>query len=194
MRNAFLVGKTIYLRCIERDDIVEDYLRWANDSEVTHYMVLGLKPTNREMMEEEYQKMEEEYQKMIKDKNQINLAIVDKKTDKHIGNIGLYSINWVPRSAEIRIIIGEKDYWGKGIGPEAIRLMMEYAFEKLNLERLCLGVTDKNERAYNAYLKAGFVKEGFLRKTWFRNNEYYNDIRMGILKEEYLKLKEKEKI
>jgi len=184
MKNAFLIGKSIYLRCIERKDIVEDYLRWANDAEVTHYMVLGLKPTNSEMMEKEYEKI-------VGDDSQIVFAMVDKKTDKHIGNAGLYSINWVPRSAEVRIIIGEKSFWGKGAGPEAIGLLMEYAFEKLNLERLCLGVTDKNERAVKAYLKAGFIKEGLLRHTWFRNNEYYNDIRMGILKEEYLKLKRK---
>ncbi|MDO8265153.1 MAG: GNAT family protein [Candidatus Parcubacteria bacterium] len=184
MKNAFLTGKTVYLRCIEREDIIADYLRWANDEEVTHYMVLGLKPTNKEMMETEYEKM-------IADDTQITFAIVDKKTNKHIGNTGLYSISWIPRSAEVRIIIGEKSFWGKGAGTEAISLLIEYGFEKLNLEKLWLGVTDKNERAVKTYLKTGFVKEGFLRHTWFRNNEYYNDIRMGILKEEYLKLKKK---
>lgn len=187
MENAFLIGETIYLRGIEKKDMIEDYIRWANDPEVTYYMVLGLRPANRE-------KLEADYLKMIDDETQINFAIIDKENEKHIGNAGLYLINWIGRTAEFRIIIGEKDYWGKGVAQEAIKLVLVYAFEKLNLEKVWLGVHDKNERARKAYLKAGFIEEGVLRRTWFRNNEYYNDIRMGMLKEEYLKLKSEGKI
>ncbi len=184
MKNAFLTGDSIYLRCIEKEDMLNNYVRWVNDPEVTHYMVFGLKPTNQDHMEKEYQAM-------LDDDRQVNFAIVDKKKDKHIGNAGLDSINWIARTAEFRIIIGEKDYWGKGVAPEAIKLVLWYAFEKLNLEKVWLGVHDKHEAARKAYKKAGFIEEGLIRKTWFRNNEYYNNVMMGILKEEYMKHKDK---
>ena len=106
MKTPFIVGDEIYLRGLERNDLSGNMFNWANDSDITRYMYTGLKPNNLDLLEQEYDQL------MNSDKDVV-MAIVDKKTDMHVGNVGLYAINWLYRSAEYRIIIGEKEFWGK---------------------------------------------------------------------------------
>jgi RimJ/RimL family protein N-acetyltransferase len=182
MRNPFIIGQRVYLRGLEREDLKSNYFQWANDPEVTYYLEMGWKPNN-------YDLLEEEYFRTIRSQNDIVFVIVDKETDRLIGSCGLYSINFIARKAEYRIIIGEKDYWDKGIGTEVTKLVIAYAFEKLNLNKVWLGVNAENIRAIKCYEKAGFKREGVLRQEIFRNNRYYDAIRMSILREEYEKSK-----
>lgn len=181
MYNPFIVGKTVYLRGVEKKDL-STMFQWANDSEVTRLMIMGFKPNNIELMEEEYNRS-------IRSNNEIVLLIVDKKTEKIIGTTGFYMMNWVTRSAEYRILIGEKDFWGKGHGSEVANLMLTYAFDKLNLEKVWLGVNVENKAALKSYENAGYVKEGVLRKEIYRNGVYYDAVRMSVLREEYYKKK-----
>jgi len=176
--HPFIVGKKMYLRGLERKDLTGNYFQWANDPDVTYYMFMGVKPNSIEQMEEEYNRL-------VSSNNDVVFAIIDKKTHKHIGNAGLYAINWVSRSAEFRIIIGEKEFWGKGYGAESTKLLVRYAFEKLNLNKVWLGVNAENLRAVKSYENAGFVKEGILRQEIHRNSKYYDAIRMSILRSEY---------
>jgi len=185
MRNAFLVGKKLYLRGIEREDLAGNMATWPNDPEVTHYMVMGTIP-NSGPIYCSWASPEEEYEKLKKSED-IVFAIIDKKTDTMIGIEGFYEISWIPRRAELRIIIGEKTYWGKGYGTEATELLVGYGFDKLNLFKVFLGVNAENEKAVKAYTAAGFVEEGTLRKDQYRNGRYYDVIRMSILRDEYYK-------
>jgi RimJ/RimL family protein N-acetyltransferase len=89
------------------------------------------------------------------------------------------------RNASFRVFIGDKLSWDRGIGTDCARLMLRYGFEKLNLNRIWLGVNAANERAVRAYEKAGFVREGLLRQEQFRNARYYDVVRMAVLREEY---------
>lgn len=179
MHHPFIVGEKIYLRGLEKNDLRGNMLQWGNDPEVTYYMFMGAIPNSIELLEEEYEQL-------LKSKNDVVFAVVDKKTDIHIGNAGLYVINWISRSAEFRIIIGEKEYWKKGYGTEATRLTAEYGFNKLNLNKVWLGVNAKHKGAIKAYENAGFVHEGILRQEIYRNGNYYDAVRMSILREEYL--------
>ncbi len=101
-----------------------------------------------------------------------------------IGIAGLYDISWVPRSAEFRIAIGEKEFLGKGFGTEATNLIVKYAFEKLNLNRVHLGVNAEDERANKCYKKAGFFLEGTKREQVYRNGRYYDVNFYSILRSE----------
>lgn len=184
MYHPFIIGKKLYLRGLERKDLEGNYFQWANDPEVTYYMFMGAYPNTIEALQEEYDKL-------IKSKNDVVFAIIDKKTDTHIGNVGLYTINWISRSGELRIIIGEKKYWGKGYGTEATKLVLEYAFDKLNLNKVWLGVNVEHVAAVRCYENAGFVKEGILREEIYRNGKYYDAVRMSVLRKEYLANKEK---
>lgn len=178
MRTPFITGDRVSLRGLEREDLKGNMFNWANDSEVTYYMWTGLKPNSTEALEQEYEQL-------IHSKNDVAFALVDKETSTHIGNVGLYSINWVYRSAEYRILIGEKDYWNKGYGKEAADLTIQYGFDKLNLNKIWLGVNAEQENAVKSYQNAGFVREGILRQEIYRNGKYYDAIRMSVLREEY---------
>jgi len=179
MRHPFIVGERLYLRGLMREDLGGNLFGWANDADVTHYMYTGAVPNTP-------QALDHEYDLVAASRNDVVLAVVDMATEAHIGNTGLYSINWVSRLAEFRIIIGEKDFWSRGYGTEAARLTVAYGFEKLNLNCIYLGVNADHTAAIRAYEKCGFVREGTMRQIIFRNGRYYNGVRMSMLREEYL--------
>lgn len=102
-----------------------------------------------------------------------------------IGESVINEIDWEARSANFRIGIFHSDECGKGIGSWAIRMTRDFAFEQLKLHRLELDVFSFNTRAENAYLKAGFKREGVLRDAIWNGKEYADDILMAILKDEW---------
>ncbi|MDD5450222.1 MAG: GNAT family protein [Candidatus Omnitrophica bacterium] len=177
MNAQFIPGKDLYLRGIEKKDL-EKIVNWINDPEVTHYLFMGDRPAHLELLQEQWEKE-------IRNPNEVSFAIVEKKADKMIGWCGLYTINWISRAAEYRIFIGDKKYWNKGVGTETAGLLLRYGFEKLNLNKVYLGVNAAHKGAVTSYEKAGFVKEGVLREEIFRNNRYYDAIRMSVLRKEY---------
>ena len=178
MKTPFLEGRLVYLRGLAREDLRGPMLHWTDDREVTRYLSRGAYPANLEAMEEQYEAM-------VRSSTEVELAIVDRETDAHIGVTGIHSINWISRSGEFRVLIGEKDLWGKGYGTETTRLMVAYAFEVLNLHKVWLGVNSEQHAAVRAYEKAGFVREGELRDELYRNGRYHDIVRMSILQGEY---------
>ena len=177
MKVPFIVGEKIYLRGIEKEDL-NNMVKWMNDSEMTCYLFMVDRPAHLELLIENWQKE-------IRSYNEVSFAIIEKKTDTMIGWCGLYGIKWISRAAEYRAFIGESDYRGKGIGTEVARLLLGYGFEKLNLNKIYLGVNAEHKGALRSYEKAGFVKEGILRQEIFRNNRYYDAVRMSVLRKEY---------
>ena len=105
--------------------------------------------------------------------------------DRKIGLIGLNGIRWVHGDAWVGIGLGERDYWGKGYGTDAMLVLQRYAFEELNLHRLSLTVFDYNQRAVRSYEKAGFIVEGRARQYLNREGQRYDMVFMGILREEW---------
>ncbi|MEZ4572168.1 MAG: GNAT family protein [Thermomicrobiales bacterium] len=101
-----------------------------------------------------------------------------------IGQCGLHNFNETSRTAELGIGIGDKDYWGRGYGREAVNLLVEYAFRYRNFRRVWLWVHADNERAIRAYLACGFVEEGRLREHMYSNGRYVDAVYMGILRAE----------
>jgi len=177
MNNPFIYGENIYLRAIERDDL-QRCLNWANDPEITQFLAIGRYPFN--MLKEE-----EWLNNISKSTEHVVFAVCLKKNDVHIGNCGLHGINYIDSYATCGILIGEKEYWGKGFGSEAIQLLVDYVFNILNLNRIELSFYDFNERARKCYSKMGFKEEGKLRKRRFRRGRYCDEIMMGLLREEW---------
>ncbi len=178
MESVFLTGEKIYLRPIKQDDINGRYLSWMNDKEVTRYMKTGVFPMT-------LKELQSFYDNINSSKTNIIFAIVDKARDLHIGNIKLSKLDWIHRFAELGIMIGEKDCWNKGYGREACDLVLEYAFNRLNLNKIFLGVCAEHESAVASYQKAGFKIEGRIKKLFFYEGKRSDMISMGILKEEY---------
>src|SRR5690606_35029269 len=91
--------------------------------------------------------------------------IVDKDAHKKIGITSLIHMDTKNRNAECIIDIGEKDYWGKGYGQEALSLLLDFGFLELNLHRISLRVFSFNQRAVNLYKRIGFIEEGISREA-----------------------------
>ena len=82
-------------------------------------------------------------------------------------------------------MIGNKDYWNKGYGTEAMTLLLKHGFETLNLNRIMLRVYDFNARAQRCYEKAGFVTEGQLRDALYVEGDYRDVLIMSVLRKEW---------
>jgi RimJ/RimL family protein N-acetyltransferase len=108
-----------------------------------------------------------------------------KKEWVHIGSCGLHSVEQVHNVAEFGIMIGEKEYWHKGLAREAAKLVLKHGFENLNLNRIYLYVFATNPRAIKAYEAVGFAKEGVLRQGVYKNGRYIDLIVMSVLHSEW---------
>lgn len=107
--------------------------------------------------------------------------------DTVIGLVSLTGINQLNQSAEFHIMIGNTEYQGKGVGTFAVNEILNHAFNDLNLHRVELTVLKTNERAFKLYEKAGFKREGTLRKVYYKNGSFVDAYMYSILKEEYSK-------
>jgi RimJ/RimL family protein N-acetyltransferase len=76
-------------------------------------------------------------------------------------------------------MIGEKNSWGKGYATEAISLLADFAFSKLNLHKLIAGCYEQNQGSLKAFQKAGLEIDGVRRKHWFSNGKYVDVYLLG---------------
>lgn len=178
MKDPFLIGEKIYLRAIAEADLNEKYREWFNDEEICRY-------NSHHRFPNYDADMREYYESTIKSRKNLILAICDKETDTHIGNVALENIDPVDRSAEFAILIGDKAWWGKGIGKGVARLMLEHGFEQLGLERIYCGTAEDNIGMQKIAVATGFKEEGRARKAIFKNGSFKDVINYGLLKDEY---------
>ena len=176
MTNPFLIGKSIYLRAPEAGD-EEVYSFSQNHPEPRENLFYAL-PTSRTVQNERIKQQEA-------DPNTILFTICTKNPDKPIGNTSFFRIDWVGRMAIYYIAIASPANWSQGYGLEATRMMAEYAFETLNLNRLQLHVFTGNQRAVKVYQKTGYKIEGTLRQAMFHLRQYCDFYVMGILAEDW---------
>ncbi len=120
--------------------------------------------------------------------NKIIWTIAEVKTNKCVGHVGFYDIDYRIRSAEFAIMIGEKSEWGKGLGKGCTRRVIEFGFMELNLNRIFLYVVESNARAIQLYHSMGFRDEGLLRQAQFRAGRYVDLLLMSMLNEEFKRL------
>lgn len=179
-----LKGEKVLLRPVRKTDL-ENFLKWFNDPEVAQYLAIYLPMTD--IGEEKWI----EGLSTLQAGKEIVFVIEACGDDSFvpIGNCGLHRINWKDRDAEAGMAIGEKDYWGKGYGTEALELLLEYGFDQLNLHRVSTGAYEFNERSIRTQQKAGFQIEGRIRLSVFKNGRYWDKVLLGILREEWLKKK-----
>lgn len=171
-----LKGKRVTLRALEREDLPNCH-RWLNDEEVTRH--LGRNDPLSMVEEEQW------FEKQVTDKANLVFAIEDEDGN-YIGNISLHKIDFRNGTAEIGIVIGEKDAWGKGYGPEATLVLLRYAFEDLRLHRVRSAAFAENLRSIRCQEKCGFVREGVRREAIFRFGRWHDLTLFGILAEEFL--------
>lgn len=172
-----LVGKKCYLSPCSPGD-AEKWAEWFNDLAVT--IPLGDEAYVPSTLEGE----QETVASILKSKGYV-FSIVDLESDALIGRCLLFNMNQVDRTAMMGIVIGEKDYWGKGYGQEATRLLLDYSFNLLNLNSIMLGVFAFNTQAIHCYLRVGFKEIGRRRQARIIGGQKYDAILMDILAEEF---------
>ncbi|MBB4826752.1 RimJ/RimL family protein N-acetyltransferase [Sporosarcina luteola] len=171
--------KRVRLRKMEVEDILT-YHRWRNDMEV-------MISTNPALDLYSSQETEEFVNGVILGSTDgKSYMIVDRLSDQTIGITSLIHIDMKNRNAECIIDIGEKEFHGKGYGREALTLLLDYAFQEMNLHRVSLRVFSFNKKAISLYEKIGFQHEGASREALFRNGGWHDICHMGILQDEYL--------
>jgi ribosomal-protein-alanine N-acetyltransferase len=177
-----LVLKTerLYLEPLTLKHASEKYVSWLNDPEVFKYL--------ESRGGQNIDTIKEFINHQITNKVYI-WAIIDKSLNLHIGNIKINPINIIHKYGEYGILIGDKDYWGKGFAREASEVVLNYFFKKNNyLRKINLGVVKKNVDAINLYNKLGFKQEGYLNRHLVYNGIEEDVIRMAIFREDFLKL------
>lgn len=117
--------------------------------------------------------------------NEAEFRVRTVEDSRLVGSVKLHSISWTDRKASLSIAIGDEADRGKGYGSEAIRLILRYAFEELNLNRVSLWVFEYNHRAMKLYEKVGFKHEGRSRQNTFHQGRYWDSIQMSMLREEW---------
>lgn len=170
-----LIGERIYLSPRSIED-AEQFTEWLNDFETTDYLGRSDILTT---LEGEKKYLEEN------SNPEATFVIVTLEDNKMIGTVSLERINWINRTATLGIFIGDKEFLNKGYGTEAIRLLLDYGFNYMNLHSIHLNLMSFNIRAQKCYEKCGFKETGRIRESRFINGRYYDVITMDILANEF---------
>ncbi|AFG36582.1 GNAT family N-acetyltransferase [Spirochaeta africana] len=165
-----LRGERVYLSPIDIDDAPK-YTAWLNDLEIARGLTVASKSI---ALANERDFLKELSKKHV-------YGIVDAATDTLIGNCALESIDQLNQSAEIGIVIGEPDYLGRGYGTDAMRTLVRYGFDYLNLHNIYLKVFGFNERAVRCYEKVGFRLIGRQREALLQRGTRWDLIYMDII-------------
>jgi RimJ/RimL family protein N-acetyltransferase len=174
-----LKSQRLILRSFTRDDLPRMCL-FNNDVEVE--LAGGGDPPMPQSLERLQAEFDQETAKGGRDG--AHFAI--EADTKLIGQIVLHRFSETHRTCELGIAIGDKDYWGKGYGREAIELILDYAFRFRNQRKVFLTVNGNNDRAIRAYRACGFVEEGRWRSHVWSGGEYIDLVCMGILRDEWV--------
>lgn len=173
---SVLAGQTVRLRPVEERDLPH-FVRWLADPEVRRWLgAVDSAPT----LDEEY----EWYEGKRGDPDNILWAI-ETREGRLIGTIEL-RVTPHARRAEMGIAIQDKTQWGKGFGTDAVRLVLEYVFQELDLNRVELMADEENTRALRCYEKCGFAREGLLRRhRRTAEGRFGNTVVMGLIRQEW---------
>ena len=178
----FRKSKRVSLRVITKD-CVPKYLEWFNDREVTKYLTTIYPMSEQEEIEW--------VEGMPKRKPTDVVFAIWTNEGRFIGNLGLHKINFIDGTAVTGAVIGEKDCWGKGYGTEAKMLLLDWAFNVLNLRKINSHVLGFNGRSQRYSEKCGYKVEAVLKAQRFRDGKYADEVIMSVFKTNWLPFWEK---
>jgi ribosomal-protein-alanine N-acetyltransferase len=157
----------LLLRPVTVADINPNYIQWMNDPDIVQYMECRFQKWTAQDLEDYIVKME-------KSEADHFFAIIDKQSQDYIGNIKIGPVNQHHKYASLGLMIGDKNFWGKGLATEVIQLATQYAFDNLKIRKMTAGCYANNKGSCRAFEKAGFEQEGVL-KNHYKDATKYND-------------------
>lgn len=175
-----LRGEHVYLRPLEPED-ADLVSAWHADDRVRRPM--GDLPMSRARRRQRYEAA------VAGDGDDVYRFVICRLDDDvPIGRTDLFAIDRTNGGCALGIAIGQPAQWGRGLGTDAVNAVIDFAFGELRLERVWLDTDAENHRAQAAYRKAGFTEEGRLRHSWYGDGHFGDELRMAILREEWLAL------
>ncbi len=183
---TFIQGDIIELVPLNSEHI-NLYVKWGNNPNVRIY-ARSIFPRTIEDMKKFIEPSKD------KIKNEINFEIWHKKDKKPIGFGEVSNIDWYSQQAFLGLIIGEQKYWGQKIGEEATKLIVEYAFNELNLYKLQAHINSANMGSWRCAEKNGFIREVTLKKDSYVNGKYFDTYIYSLFKADWLKLKKEKQV
>ena len=167
------------MRRLDVSDATEAYAGWLNDPEVNRFL-----DTKSATVESIRGYIQEKNQK----DNVFLFGIFVKAGDRHIGTIKLDPIDYRVKKATMAVMVGDKAYWGKNLGGEAIEVLCKYAFDALGLTEIWLGLQHAHVVAKKAYAKLGFVEVSVTSEDTrlLYDPHLYNEVNMVLAKDNFL--------
>jgi RimJ/RimL family protein N-acetyltransferase len=154
------------------------FVKWINDQETLQLIGSYLPVTIKD---------EAQWIEGLSNKNHtdIQLAIVASEGNL-IGSMGIHGIDWKNRIARTGAFIGDKNYWGRGYGTEAKMLLLNYAFNTLNLRKIYSSAIENNKRSIAYQMKCGHKIEGRRVKQHYKKGRYWDEIMTAVFKKDWL--------
>ena len=168
-----IIGERIILREIEEDDL-NSIVKWRNDPAILRWL-FSYSPLNKT-------KQRKWYEKYLDDDTQQTFIIEMKEEKIPIGTVGLTSIDYKDQRAELGILIGDESWQNKGIGKEALDLLIMFVVDEMNIRKIKAIVFEENIPAIKLYKSCGFAEEGLLKKEVYKNGEFKSVMVMALFK------------
>lgn len=180
MINPYAIGKKIYLRAPVVEDVTGNWYQWLSDPEITAFLAERWWPNTIESQRIFFDSIKDSKDRLV-------LAVCDVKTDRHIGVCSLSSISWVHRNADVALIIGDKNYRNGAYAIETYSLLLQIAFNRLNL--LNLRSTHMSSNPYTPLLERmfGFTEAGRLSRFLFSKGEYVDLVITQLNRQDWAK-------
>ena len=168
--HVFIRGEGVALRALRESDLDGPWYSWFNDPDVTWFQNKGLQ-VNTVASQRKF------FEHLQHDRSQVTLAI--EHEGRHVGNVTLKDIDWIHRTAELGIVIGDRGAWGKGLGAQCWWLITRYGFLTLNLNKIIARIFKDNERSMRTALRSGYVVEGTQAQQFYRHGVYHDLVLVG---------------
>jgi len=170
--------ESIFLRKLIDKDVNENYLDgFKNETVLSFLEVNGKNLTAEDVID--YINAGE------KTKSYFMYTVCLKENGKHIGNVKIGPINYKHMLSDLVTVIWDKNYWGKGLATEAIKLGNKLAFQEYNIRKLTGGIYSDNIGSFKAYTKAGWIKEGVLFNHYFDGKKFQDRILVSCFNPNY---------
>lgn len=153
--------------------------KWIQDKKVTKYM-------NGAQFPKTYAAEVRWFKRAKRKKHEMLFVILDAATQKPIGAFGIHQISHEHRKATVGIMIGEKAYWSRGFGTDAMKTALCYCFKKLKLNKVGLSVDVENKGGLRCYRRCGFKKVGYLKDDVMSREHFRDSYLMEVFAKDFL--------
>lgn len=179
-----ITGKRVYIREYEKNDFQKFY-KLSSDPEMRRLSVFDT-PKDIHDSKKEFQMIQDEQKKSSR--KRFILGAFLKEDDTYIGDVGFEILKQNQRGgiAEIGYFI-DRSYWSKGFATEIAALLIDHCFSEYNFHKVIASCDKRNAASEKVMIKCRMKKEGEFKKQRFKNNEWFDELKYGILKEEWLK-------